>query len=105
MKVNGESIYGTTASPFARMPFFGRATTKGNKLYLHVFEWPADGQLRVPGLKNLVHSAQLLADPARDSRRAATATTSWCRCPARRRTRSASVVCCVWTARPWPRRS
>ena len=64
MKVNGEAIYATTASPFSRLPFFGRATVKGNQLYLHVFEWPADGRLRVPGLKNLVHSARLLADPA-----------------------------------------
>lgn len=63
MKVNGESIYGTKASPFARMPFFGRATQKDNTLYLHAFAWPQDGQLRVPGLKNLIHSAYLLADP------------------------------------------
>jgi alpha-L-fucosidase len=64
MKVNSDSIYETTASPFARLPFFGRATAKGNKLYLHVFQWPASGRLRVPNLKNLVHSARLLADPA-----------------------------------------
>jgi alpha-L-fucosidase len=63
MKVNGEAIYGTTASPFARLPFFGRATVKGNKLYLHVFEWPASGVLRVPNLNNLVHSAALVAAP------------------------------------------
>lgn len=63
MRVNSDSIYGTTASPFERLPFFGRATTKGNTLYLHVFEWPADGKLRVPGLKNLIHSARLLSDP------------------------------------------
>ncbi|MGC4050830.1 MAG: alpha-L-fucosidase [Paludibaculum sp.] len=65
MKVNQESIYATTASPFERMSFFGRATTKGNKLYLHVFDWPKDGTLRVAGLRNLVHSARLLADPSR----------------------------------------
>ncbi|HEV8146794.1 MAG TPA: alpha-L-fucosidase [Bryobacteraceae bacterium] len=62
MKVNGDAIYGTTASPFTRMPFFGRATVKGNQLYLHVFQWPSSGELRVPGLKNLVHSAKLLAN-------------------------------------------
>ncbi len=65
MKVNQESIYDTTASPFERMSFFGRATTKGNKLYLHIFDWPKDGVLRVAGLRNLVHSARLLADPSR----------------------------------------
>ncbi len=65
MKTNSESIYGTTASPFSRLPFFGRATTKGSTLFLHVFEWPADGQLRVPGLKNLVASAYLLTEPSK----------------------------------------
>jgi len=65
MRTNGESIYDTTASPFERMSYFGRATVKGSKLYLHVFDWPADGKLRVAGLKNLVHKARLLADPAR----------------------------------------
>lgn len=60
MKVNSEAIYGTTASPFARLPFFGRATVKGNTLYLHVFQWPKEGRLRVPGLKNLVTNAHLM---------------------------------------------
>ncbi len=63
MKVNQEAIYGTTASPFARLPFYGRATVKNNNLYLHVFEWPKNRQLRVPGLKNPVFSARLLGDP------------------------------------------
>jgi alpha-L-fucosidase len=63
LKTNGEAIYNTKASPFTRMPFFGRATQKDSNLYLHVFAWPQDGQLRVPGLKNLIHSAHLLADP------------------------------------------
>ncbi|MEK7404056.1 MAG: alpha-L-fucosidase [Acidobacteriota bacterium] len=64
LRVNGEAIYETTASPFARLPFFGRATAKGNTVYLHVFQWPRDGQLRVPGLKNKVVSAALVADRA-----------------------------------------
>ncbi|MBI5084983.1 MAG: alpha-L-fucosidase [Acidobacteria bacterium] len=68
MKINSDSIYGTTASPFERMSFFGRATTKGRKLYLHVFDWPQNGVLRVAGLRNIVHSARLLADPSRQLR-------------------------------------
>jgi alpha-L-fucosidase len=64
MKVNNEAIYGTTASPFTTLPFFGRATQKGNTLYLHVFEWPLDGKLRVPALQNQVLAARLLADPS-----------------------------------------
>jgi len=60
MKVNGESIYGTTASPFAKTPW-GRCTAKSGKLYLHVFDWPTDGKLAVPGLRNKVTKAYLLA--------------------------------------------
>ena len=65
MKVNSESIYGTTASPFGRLEW-GRCTKKefarGTTLYLHVFEWPEDGTLIVPGLKNKVQQAYLMAD-------------------------------------------
>ena len=64
MKVNGDAIYGTTASPFKKLPW-GRCTKKisgdGTTLYLHVFNWPADGKLVVPGLKNVAKSARLLA--------------------------------------------
>ena len=61
MKVNGESIYGSSASPFEKLSF-GRATQKGNELYLHVFDWPKDGKLLVP-LKNKPAKAYLLAKP------------------------------------------
>lgn len=65
MKVNGEAIYGTTASPFGHPFAWGRCTAKvtpdGETLYLHVFDWPADGKLLLPGLKNQIESATLLA--------------------------------------------
>jgi len=68
MRVNGQAIYGTTASPFKRLPW-GRCTKKINPdgviLYLHVFDWPADGMLQVPGLKSQIRSATLLADGRR----------------------------------------
>jgi alpha-L-fucosidase len=64
MKVNGEAIYGTSASPFKKLPW-GRCTQKPGKLYLHVFDWPKDGELLVPGLKNQVTKAYLLADADR----------------------------------------
>jgi len=65
MAVNRESIYGTTASPIGR-PDWGRCTVKGNKLYLHVFNWPADGRLDVPLARADVDRAYLLADKARN---------------------------------------
>jgi alpha-L-fucosidase len=63
MKVNGESIYGTTASPFAQQLPFGRATSKNHKVYLHVFEWPSDGKLQVPSWHKRVIRAYLLTNP------------------------------------------
>ena len=52
MKINGESIYATTASPFEKLDW-GRCTQKKlpvgkTRLYLHVFDWPKDGRLVVP---------------------------------------------------------
>jgi len=55
-----EAIYDTTASPFNLLPFYGRVTTKGERLYVHVFEWPADGTIRLPGLKNEVKRVSLV---------------------------------------------
>jgi len=64
MRKNGDSIYGTSACPLAGFPW-GRCTVKGEKVYLHVFSWPADAVLRLSGLNNQVRSAYLLADPSR----------------------------------------
>jgi alpha-L-fucosidase len=63
MKVNGEAIYGTTASPFAVQLPFGRATSKPGRVYLHVFNWPADGKLSVPSWGKTVKKAYLLSSP------------------------------------------
>jgi alpha-L-fucosidase len=60
MNVNGAAIYGTSKSPLPVPPSWGRVTQKGDTLYLHVFDWPADGKLVVPGLKNSVAKAFLL---------------------------------------------
>jgi len=61
MKMNGEAIYATSASPFKRLSW-GRCTQKPGVLYLHVFDWPKDGRLVVPGLYNKIKKAYLLAD-------------------------------------------
>jgi alpha-L-fucosidase len=66
MKVNGESIYGTTASPFEKQLEFGRATSKPDRVYLHVFNWPADQILKTPALGKSVKRAYLLAQPKVD---------------------------------------
>jgi alpha-L-fucosidase len=67
MKVNGSAIYGTGAGPFTRQLPWGRCTSKTSghhtTLYLHVFDWPADGRLVVP-LSNKIKRASLLVDPS-----------------------------------------
>jgi len=62
MKVNGDGIRGTGACPqkFAWGRCTRRPTADGSTLYLHVFDWPADGKLVVPGAGK-VASATLLA--------------------------------------------
>lgn len=64
MKGNSASIYGTEASPCTK-PDWGYITMKkndkGTKLYLHVFDWPADGKIIV-SLKNKAKTAYLLTD-------------------------------------------
>lgn len=51
LKVNGEAIYGTNASPIAA-PEWGRITAKPEQglLYLHVFDWPKNGRLKLDDL-------------------------------------------------------
>lgn len=62
MKVNGESIYGTEASPFENLLFNGRCTHKPGKLYFHLFEWP-NTELLLPSIKNNITKVYLLSDP------------------------------------------
>jgi len=80
MKVNGKAIYGTTATPFgaeagtysatekdkAGKPQFipawnWRCTSQPGKLYVIIFNWPADGKFELPGLVSKVTKAFLLA--------------------------------------------
>ena len=80
MKVNGEAIYGSGATPFGAeagkfsdtekdkdgKPKFipsweWRATTKLGKIYLEIFKWPTDEKFEVPGLQSKVEKAYLLA--------------------------------------------
>lgn len=68
MAINSESIYGTVASPLGAIPW-GRCTAKqvdGKwRLYLHVFDWPSDGKIRVPLVGNESSRAWMLNGGAR----------------------------------------
>ena len=61
LAVNGESVYGTRAGPVQGVPWC-RTTAQEGRTYLHVFDWPAGGALRVPLAGR---AAYLLADPDR----------------------------------------
>lgn len=67
LAANGEAIYGSGASPFSEITW-GRVTQKKSgkltKLYLHVFDWPSDGKLVVPGLAAKIKQAYPLASAA-----------------------------------------
>jgi len=62
MDVYGESIHGTSPSPFPYELPWGYCTRKDNLLYLHVFDWPEDDVLELKGLHNEVRKAYMLAD-------------------------------------------
>ncbi|MES2462093.1 MAG: alpha-L-fucosidase [Armatimonadota bacterium] len=64
MAVNQESIRGTKRTPLAPQSW-GESTRRGDRLYLHVFDWPKDGSLIVSGLKSPVTRAYLLSDKKR----------------------------------------
>jgi alpha-L-fucosidase len=59
MDANSASIYGTSPSPFSKLPFEVRCTRKGNTIYLQVFKWPRNGLL-LRGLQTPIRSARAL---------------------------------------------
>lgn len=61
MKVNGEAIHGTSASPWG-LPAWGRYTSKPGKVYAEIFDWPKDHALVLSGATQKPLRAYLLAD-------------------------------------------
>jgi len=66
MDINGASIYGAKASPFER-PAWGRYTSKGDKIYAHIFDWPEDGMLMLNNELADITKAYLLADESQSA--------------------------------------
>lgn len=59
---NGEAVYGTHAGPLQGVAWC-RSTARPGKVYLHVYDWPADGALRLPPLAHGdLRAAYLLGD-------------------------------------------
>lgn len=61
MDVNGEAIYGTSASPYPA-PGWGRYTEKENILYAHILEWPEASGITIKDPSLSVEGARLLGD-------------------------------------------
>jgi alpha-L-fucosidase len=60
LEKNGEAIYGTRGGPLSPRPW-GVTTRKGNKVYLHILNWP-DPVLAMPKMPKKVKSATFLKD-------------------------------------------
>ena len=61
--VNGEAVYGTRPGPIQGVDWC-RSTVKPGRLFLHVFDWPTNGEIAVPAGAVDPARAYLLADPS-----------------------------------------
>lgn len=69
LRTNGDAIYGTEAGPYANSPEWGRVTQRfkpngGSTIYLHVWNWPANGKIVLSGVQVAAQSGKLLASGA-----------------------------------------
>ena len=60
LKVNGKAIYGNTKTGLP-IQNWGVTTRKGDMIYLHVYHWPANGELIVGGLNAEIRQASILS--------------------------------------------
>lgn len=88
MKKNSASIYGATYTPLNGQAW-GQATRKGDKVYLHVFDWPTDGKLLVDSFPASARTVELGAVPLTFSQRGQTLEIAL---PAQRPDSEASVI-------------
>jgi alpha-L-fucosidase len=61
LQVNGEAIYGTIPGPIQGVDWC-RSTVRPGKIYLHVFDWPADGRIKINEAMQGISRAYLLSD-------------------------------------------
>ena len=69
LKVNGDAIYATRGNIYPTPLPWGRTTKKahaggGTTLFVHIWEWPADGKILLPGIQQPARSGRLLAGGA-----------------------------------------
>lgn len=61
MDLHAEAIHGTSSTPFKKIDW-GYCTRGNQKLYFHVFDYPKDSKLVIPGLASQISKAYVLAD-------------------------------------------
>ncbi len=61
MKTYNKSIHGSTYTPLQGQTW-GQATRKEDKVYLHVFDWPADGKLAIDNFPGQARTVSLFAE-------------------------------------------
>lgn len=59
LKPRGESIYGTRGGPF-KPGRWGVSTHRGNRIFVHIFEWNSGDSITLPPIEKKVLSADLL---------------------------------------------
>ena len=93
MSTYSDSIHGTSGSPFATEPAWGKVTKKNGKLFAHVFTWPTNGQLQIPALDNTIRRVYLLNNPSASLSYTVSGGTINVTVPATAPDASVSVVC------------
>lgn len=59
MATNREAIYGSDYTPLQGLPW-GEATRKGNKVYLHISQWPVDQRLAIEAFPDTARNVALM---------------------------------------------
>lgn len=66
MTLHAEAIHGTKSTPFKKLDW-GYCTQANQKLYFHLFNYPKDKKLVIPGLVSNISNAYILADSTKKS--------------------------------------
>lgn len=61
LKLYGECIYGTKGGPILPTAAYG-ATSTSKAIYIHIWEWPADGKITISELKGIKSGKALTTD-------------------------------------------
>lgn len=66
MALHAEAIHGTKSTPFQKLDW-GYCTQSNQKLYFHLFDYPKDKKLVIPGLVSNISNVYILADSTKKS--------------------------------------